>query len=280
MIADTLKNFIRKVTPKFILNFLIKRRNKKFREFADFILASAVEFSKSVKGDPDSFDRRLTKLLKTGEGMCNEIIQDILSAFMPDFEHNLYDFYKNQQYLIFYRFLQYPFINNMSNYTVPYENALIKCGKADILDYGSGIPFGLIYSLLNRKETVRSVTLIDLDLIHVDFVQFLVKKIAPEVNLKIHRLTDADTFPKLEGKYNFFFGKDIFEHLSDPLKNLKELMKYSQPEAICYFDFRDHGVKLYQHITPDIEFLKDEMVKMGFTHGGRVQNLSEFTRNL
>lgn len=280
MKKDDLKNFIRKVTPKLIFNFIMKQRIKKFNEFAHFILASAVEYSESVKGDTYSFERRLNKLIKTGEGRCNEIIQDILTAFMPDFEHNLYEFYKNQEYFIFYRFLQYPFINNMSNYTVPYEKALIKCGKTDVLDYGAGIPFGLIYSLLNRKEAVNSITLIDLDLVHVDFVEFLIKKIAPETDLKIHRLTDGDSFPRLEGKYNFFFGKDIFEHLADPLKNLKELMKYSRPEAVCYFDFRDHGEKIYQHITPDIAFLTDEMVKLGFTYEGRVQNLSEFTRNL
>jgi hypothetical protein len=134
--------------------------------------------------------------------------------------------------------------------------------------------------LLNEYKSINSITLIDLDLIHVSFVQFLISKIAPDIKLNIYKLNDTDAFPKLEGKYNFFFGKDIFEHLSNPLKNLKELLSYSKPEAICFFDFNDHGEKIYQHITPKIEYLSAEMVKMGFRSGEKVSGLSEFIRNI
>lgn len=275
-----MKHHIKKVIPKFIFNYLKKRRRKNINyEFANFILTSAIEYSIKNNGDVSSFDRRLTNLIKNSENDCNSIIQDILTAFMSNYETNLYQYYKNQEYLIFYRFLTYPFSGDLSSYFLPYEKALSKFKINDILDYGAGIPYGLIYSLINKNNSINSITLIDLDLIHLDFVQFLVKKITPNIKLNVYKLTDTDTFPKLEGKYNFFYGKDIFEHLNNPLKNLKELMNYSKSEAICYFDFNEHGEKIYQHVTPHIEFLSDEMIKMGFQRGEKVSGLSEFVRN-
>lgn len=282
MKKNEMRNYIKKIIPKFVLNYLIKKRiRKKINfEFANFILNSAIEYSIKINGDASSFDRRLRNLIINSENDCNSIIQDILTAFMPNYENNLYQYYKNQEYLIFYRFLTYPFSGDLSNYFLPFEKALSRFKSNDILDYGAGIPYGLIYSLLNKKNAINSITLIDLDLIHLDFVQFLINKIAPNIKLNIYKIIDTDSFPKLEGKYNFFYGKGIFEHLKNPLKNLKELMNYSKPEAICYFDFNDQGEKIYQHITPHIEFLSDEMIKMGFRSGGIVSGLSEFVRNI
>lgn len=281
-----LKQSIRQVTPPILWDYLLKIKEKRDKnkkkidiEFAYFILDSAIEYSKHIGGDSGSFDRRLKNLILNADNECNSIIQDILTAFMPDYEKNLYQYYKNQEYLIFYRFLTYPFNDGMSCYFLPYEKALARFQSNDILDYGSGIPYGLIYSLLNKRNSINSVTLIDLDLIHLDFAQFLIKKIVPDIKLNVYKLRDTNSFPEIEGKYNFFFGKDIFEHLTDPLKNLKELMNYSKPEAICYFDFQDHGEKIYQHLTPNIGYLSDEMIKMGFQCPTKTFGLSEFIRN-
>lgn len=199
---------------------------------------------------------------------------------MPDYEKDLYHYYKNQEYLIFYRFLSYPFSGNLNSYIVPYKNALARFETNDILDYGSGIPYGLIYSLLRMKKSIQSITLIDLDLIHLEFAQFVINKIAPEIRLNIYKITDTETFPEIEGKYNFFFGQDIFEHLSDPLKNLKELIKHSKERAVCYFEFDDHGEKKYQHITPNVKFLADEMIKLGYRSGEKLFGLTEFVRGM
>lgn len=282
MKKNELKQHIKLLIPPTIRNYLLKKiKGKKINiEFANFILNSAIEYSKHIGGDVGSFDRKLKNLILNSEDDCNSIIQDVLTAFMPNYEKNLYQYYKNQEYLIFYRFLTYPFKSNMSSYFLPYEKSLARFQSNDILDYGAGIPYGLIFSLLNNKKSINSITLIDLDLIHLDFVQFLISKIAPNIKLNVYKLTDTDSFPKLEGKYNFFFGKDIFEHLSNPLKNLKELMNYSKPGAVCYFDFQDHGEKIYQHISPDIGFLSNEMIKMGFQRGTKTYGLSEFIRNM
>ena len=56
-------------------------------------------------------------------------------------------------------------------------------------------------------------------------------------------------------------------------------MNYSKPEAICYFDIQDHGEKIYQHLNPNIGYLSDEMVKMGFQCPTKTSGLSEFIRN-
>jgi len=282
-----LKQNIKLVTTPILWNYLIKQNEKRKKDktvidydFANFILDSAIEYSKHIDGDVGSFDRRLKKLIVNSEDDCNSIIQDILTAFMPNYEKHLYQYYKNQEYLIFYRFLSYPFQGGMSHYFIPYEKGLERFQSNDIIDYGAGIPYGLIFSLLNKKNSINSITLIDLDLIHIDFVQFLITKIAPNIKLNIYRLKDTDSFPEIEGKYNFFYGKDIFEHLSNPLENLKKLMNYSKQGAICYFDFQDHGEKIYQHITPDIGFLSEEMIKMGFQSGTTTAGLSEFIRNI
>jgi len=246
--------------------------------FANYILDSAYEWSKMINGDTTCFNRRLRKLIIRNNTDCNTTIQDILTAFMPDYRNNLYEYYKNQEYLIFYRFLTYPFTQDMSSYIIPYENALLNLESSDICDYGAGVPYGLIFSLLNNKGRINSITLIDLDLVHVDFVAYLINKISPNVKLRIIRLRDATSFPKLEGQYNLFYGKDIFEHLNDPLKNLGELLSYSKDQSICYFDFNDHGEMIYQHITPNIEYLKGEMEKLGFRYSNKVCGMSEFVK--
>ena len=280
MTAGELKENIKKGIPKPILKYIVKVKMKRSvnHEFANFILASAIEYSKNINGDVSSFDRNLTALLKNSENECNSMIQDILTAFMTDYKNNLYQYYKNQQYLIFYRFLSYPFSSDLSNHFLPYKKGLSRYENYDILDYGSGIPYGLINSLLKENNRIRSITLVDLDLVHVEFVEFLIRKIAPDIELNIYKITDTEFFPKLDRKFNFFYGKDIFEHLADPLKNLKKLMDYSMPESVCYFDFNDHGEVIYQHISPNLVFLSDEMVKMGFQKGENISGLTEFVR--
>jgi len=281
-----IKQNIQLLTPPLLWDNIIGMREKKRKNidnvFANFILDSAIEYSKHIGGDTGSFDRRLRSLITTEatDNDSNSIIQDILTAFMPNYEKNLYQYYKNQEYLIFYRFLSYPFNSDMSVYFLPYKEGLARFHSNDILDYGSGIPYGLINSLLNNKSSINSIALVDLDLIHIDFVHFLIKKIAPDVKLNIYKASSTESFPEIEGKYNFFYGKDIFEHLSNPLENLKKLMRYSKQEAVCYFDFQDHGEKIYQHITPDIAFLSEEMVKMGFQRGTKISGLSEFARKV
>lgn len=279
MNTNELKQSIKAVIPPRLDDFRKKVMKRLDYEFADFILSSAIEYSRHVSGDAKSFERRLKYHIKNSYNNCNEIIEDVLTAFMPEYEKNLYQYYKNQEYLIFYRFLCYPYRCDMSCYFNPYENALSRFQSNDILDYGSGIPYGLIHSLLGNSKSIKSITLVDLDLIHVDFVQFLINKIAPGIKLTVRKLKDANSFPELEEKYNFFFGKDVFEHLSDPLKSLSELMTYSKPEVICYFDFQDKGAKIHQHVVPQINFLSAEMNKMGFHTGKTIYGLTEFSRH-
>ena len=151
--------------------------------------------------------------------------------------------------------------------------------EAYVLEYGCGIPYGLIESLLIQKQRIKSITLIDLDLIHMDFTEFVVNKIAPDVHLDIYRLRDTEAFPELSGSYNFIFGKDIFEHLHNPEDKLRKLMSYSADKSICYFDFKYKGAKIHQHITPDIRYLAEVMEELGFENRGDVDGLTEFTKN-
>lgn len=57
----TLKHSLKKATPEFVLSYYYNRQRKQTVniEFANFILDSAVEFSRYRNGDTGSFDRRL-----------------------------------------------------------------------------------------------------------------------------------------------------------------------------------------------------------------------------
>lgn len=145
------KNQIKKLFPLFVRSYIAKKRMKINYEFANFILKSAKEYSSYLGGDVSSFDKNLTKIIVTPNNNCNSIVQDVLIAFMPDFEKNLYEFYKSQEYLIFYRFLCYPFIMNMDKYFVPFSVPLSRYKNNDVVDYGSGIPYGIINALLKKK---------------------------------------------------------------------------------------------------------------------------------
>jgi hypothetical protein len=100
------------------------------------------------------------------------------------------------------------------------------------------------------------------------------------VSLQIFRLRNTEAFPQLSGQYNFLFGKDIFEHLSDPEGNLRKLLAACSTEAICYFDFQDHGSKVHQHISPDISYLRQVMTEHGFKTGERIGSCTEFARGV
>jgi len=243
-------------------------------------LSYAREFSKHIGGKPEAFERSLDRLIKTGNFECNDVYLDLLDAFLPGYEGDLYRYYTYQQFLILFRFLQYPFLNpGMAEYTIPYQRGISALEQLDVVDYGSGIPYGLIECLATKAKSIRSATLIDLDLIHVDFVEFVIGRIAPGFHLTLHRLRDPEEFPSLTGPYNFFFGKDIFEHLHRPDEKLRQLMQYSAKTSFCYFDFNDKGTVIYQHVTPGIGYLTQIMNELGFETRSNIHNLLEFAKS-
>jgi hypothetical protein len=126
---------------------------------------------------------------------------------------------------------------------------------------------------------VSSITLIDFKLIHVDFVEFVIRTLAPNMQLTIHRLEDSETFPALgKEEYNVLYGKDIFEHLFAPEARVKKMLESAQRQCRCYFDFADHGERVGQHVTPNITYLTEVVESYEFVRNGTVGKLTEFIR--
>jgi len=254
-----------------------KQRN---HQAGSFYLEQAKEFSKKIQGDIDSFDRGLVTAIKKGE-FPGKLYQEILAAFMPDYEKDLFRFYQNQQFFILFRFLQYPFRYGLDAYVKPYERGLsLLSGKARVLEYGCGVPYGLIETLRKGKSNIEAICLVDLDLLHMDFTEHLIRRLAPSIPLEVHRLRNTEEIFEVSNSYNFFFGKDIFEHLYDPEEKLRGLMAKACDEAICYFDFRDHGEKMHQHVSPNIGHLSIKMEELGFKKRGLIKVTTEFSRGI
>ena len=140
------------------------------------------------------------------------------------------------------------------------------------------MPYGLIQLLRTRPEAVKSVTLVDLDLVHTRLSEHIVRGFIGD-RLTMIRKTDPESIPSLgRTKFNFCFGKDIFEHLNDPAPHLDNILKSTAKEAVCYFDFTDHGEKYLQHVTPLLSPLNAVVEAHGFEKTEVLAGMSGFKR--
>ena len=213
----------------------------------------------------------------------NEVHQYLQTALMPHYEQNLYEYYRQQQYLILLTFLSYAFRkpNNLASHIDPYRAASLKLSNMRILDYGAGLAFGIIYLLQTVPEKVESVTIVDLDLIHTNLVEYIVSDLCPNVAINILRITNSEMVPDLgDQTFNFIYGKDIFEHIHNPEQLLRTILNKAEPSCIGYFDINDHGEKHLQHIHPELSHLSQVICEHSFVLNGKVSGLSEFVRSM
>lgn len=147
-----------------------------------------------------------------------------------------------------------------------------------VLDYGTGIPYGLVHTLAEDPSAVSAAALVDLDLVHSRFAEFLVRRTAPSVELAVHRLRDADEMPQLDERFNFLFAKDIWEHLRRPQHVLECVLAMADEDCLCVLDITHHGAEIHQHITPDVRFIAQAMSDAGFRHVADIGALSGFAR--
>lgn len=249
-----------------------------------FLLSAAAEFARERGGDAAALNApALTELIKDRATLkrTGEALQLLQTAFMPSYEQHLYEYYRQLQYQILLTFLSYPYrgVGGLDAQLVPYETGAAALGEMDVLDYGAGVPYGLIELLRTQPGKVRSVTICDLDLIHVSLVEFILRKFLPADRVRVLRSRDSNALPDLSGvSFNFCFGKDIFEHLLDPEPHLKNILAVAREDAVCMLDFTDHGERHLQHVTPFLSPLAEVMSAAGFTYAGKVKSLSAFTR--
>jgi hypothetical protein len=240
----------------------------------------AKDYSQKIHGHPDGFNSSVMNCILGRKDLkqLNEVSQYVQTIFMPDYENHLYEYYRFQQYLILLSFLSYPFVG-LGSHVDPYIVAMREMDAIDVLDYGAGMPFGVIHLLRTCPEKIRSVTLVDLDLVHTLLVEHIIRALLPEINLVYHRMRDPNAIPDLGSrKYNFLYGKDIFEHLSEPGTVLRAVLSHANEECLCFFDFRDHGCRYLQHITPNLPHLAGMVTENRFQAVGQLGCMSGFWR--
>ncbi len=249
-------------------------------ELGRFILQAARQYSRQVGGRPDGFRDCLVDSIFNRDKvrLINEVVQHLQTVFMPNYEERLFEYYQSAQYLLLLGFLSYPFAG-LPSHVDPFQLASTKLEQMDILDYGAGIPYGIIHLLLACPAKVRSLTLVDLDLVHASFSEYVIKSLAPEVPLTYFKLRDPESIPDFGArKFNLLYGKDIFEHLKEPERVLDAVLSQAADQCLGFFDLKHHGERYLQHVTPDVTYLIERAKARSFSLLGKYAGLSAFWR--
>lgn len=249
-------------------------------ELGRFILDFARQYSQAIGGRPDGLRECVVDCIihRDKLKLFNEVHQHLQTIFTPNYEERLFEYYQGAQYLLLLSFLSYPFAG-LASHVDPFVVASTKLGSVDVLDYGAGIPYGTIHLLRACPDKVRSITVVDLDLVHAAFSEYALKSMAPEVPLTYFKLRDPDQIPELGAqKFNLLYGKDIFEHLKKPEPVLRAMLTSAAPECLGFFDLRHHGERYLQHVTPDVTWLAGVASQYAFKHAGEVAGLAMFWR--
>ena len=278
-----LPNWVKNQIKTFLVPNSVRDRDY---DLGMFILEKMKNFSIRRAGRPESLQAtRIKECIFHAKCLSeiNEAHQYMQTALMPHYEQNLYEYYRQQQYLILLSFLSYAFRgpNNLASHIDPYNVASSKLPNMRILDYGAGLAFGLIHLLQTVPEKVESITIVDLDLIHTDLVEYILSDLSPEVDINIIRVTNSEMVPDFgDQTFNLLYGKDIFEHTHDPERLLRNILSKAEPSCIGYFDINDHGEKYLQHVHPELSHLSQIICEHSFVSNGKVSGLSEFVRTV
>lgn len=255
-------------------------------ELGEFVLAQAGEFCRQQGGEAAALAAGpLQEIIRLQTGLTgvSEAHQYLQTAFLPHYEHQLYEYYRQQQYLMLLGFLSYPWRGPgcLRAYVEPLQRAGARLDRLRVLDYGAGIPYGLLHLLRTTPEKVERVTLVDLDLVHADFTAGLITRMWPGIPCRMVRLRDTEQPADLgEDRFNVIYGKDVFEHVHDPAGLLTMLLAHAEPACLCYFDLRDHGVRHLQHVTPQLAPLQEIVARQDFHATGPVSVVTEFVRGM
>lgn len=249
-------------------------------ELGRFILEAARQYSQAIGGRPDGFRESVVDCIihRDKLKLFNEVHQHLQTIFTPNYEEQLFDYYQGAQYLLLLSFLSYPFAG-LASHVDPFVVASTKLASLEVLDYGAGIPYGIIHLLRTFPQKVRSITVVDLDLVHTAFSEYVLKSMAPQVPVTYFKLREPDQIPELGAqKFNLLYGKDIFEHLKNPEPVFRAMLSSAAPECLGFFDLRHHGERYLQHVTPDVTWLANVASQYSFKRAGEVAGLAMFWR--
>lgn len=260
---------LKKIYQKFFLN--------DYKNTGYYFYLKKLYFSFLKTKYPDfeytEFDKNISLLINY-DGP--DTLDSYYSAFDPDFKLNLNEYYKIHEKQIFLRFLKYSLnpkliekkYARIYNYCIEILNKPLK-----VLEIGGGIPHGLIYNNWKSKENIcNKLTYVEADMLHTQFVKWYCK--TKSINLEI-KLFPASKTPTIDGlDFNFVFAKDIFEHLDDPKKLIRELAhNVKDNQILLCLDLEDKGDFTTQHISPNLTILKDILIDNGFELANKLDDI-------
>jgi SAM-dependent methyltransferase len=198
-------------------------------------------------------------------GGANKYVADLWDLFEPTYKADFGAFYKWHEKLLFFRFLTYARNEQriLDHYANAYRFAIDRLGKLAILEVGGGVPHGLLYHAhRSGPGFCEKLTYVDIDVLHADFVAWYCAQLP--LALRQVRALAARAPEVPDGRYNFVFAKDVFEHLDQPERLLDGLVAHLAPGGLLAVDLEDKGPVMHQHISPNLPPLKDRLRAAGF----------------
>jgi hypothetical protein len=286
---EQLATHAKRLLPKWVkglLRFFLvpKTIRQTERELGTFVLEKTRDFSMRRGGRPESLQSTIVRdciLHQKCLSEMSEAHQYLQTALMPHYEQDLYEYYRQQQYLILLVFLSYAFRGPgcLASHIEPYIAASSDLSSMRILDYGAGLAFGLIHLMRTCPGKVDSITIVDLDLIHTDLVEYILSDFRSDTEVTVMRVTKPETIPDFGNRtFNLIYGKDVFEHLTEPERHLRSMLARAEDSCHCYFDFNDHGATYLQHVHPQLSHLHEIVREFSFRSDGNTAGLSKFLR--
>jgi methyltransferase family protein len=213
----------------------------------------------------------------------NRFVGDLWNLFMPDFRDRLDEYYKSQELQLTMTLLAYATQARLlsDNYLVPYGVFRERIPRrAAVLEVGAGIPHGFLSQVFdNGPEWCDGLTIVELDTIYSRFTRWCCDARAVRCRHVLAHAGQAPSIPT-DVQYDFVFAKDVFEHIDDPVKTIREIVGVAKASALLALDLEDKGPVEYQHISPALAHLREEVQRAGFRASGASGNMTLFERGL
>ncbi|MEO8681151.1 MAG: hypothetical protein ABI665_19030 [Vicinamibacterales bacterium] len=210
----------------------------------------------------------------------NRYLGDLWYLFKPDFPRRLDEYYKNQELQLTLTLISYATDPELlyGNYIRPYEIAVGRLGQFSVLEFGSGVPHGLLHTAHRSGASFCTrLDFVDIDSLPPRFLSWFCK--GHDVPHTWTRAIAGDAAVVEAGApFDFIFAKDIFEHLVAPGPVLDQLLARASARAILALDLDDKGAVVYQHVSPALEPLKTRVEDAGFVLIEKTGNLSMYAR--
>ena len=209
-------------------------------------------------------------------GRTNRYLGDLWYLFAPDFAQRLPDYYRYTDLSLTLTLLTYatnePLLT--ANYLRPYALARQRFDRFAVLEIGAGIPHGFLHAVYQHGPAFCSqLTTVDIDGVPARFVEFFCRRHHIDHRWIVAVAGQATPLGDI-GPFDFVFAKDVFEHLQDPERAVRDLIRCASDRALLALDLDDKGAVVYQHVSPVLAPLLGPVVSAGFELVEHTGNMS------